>query len=432
MIWNSQFEAMKRSTLDQVKLERLQSTLNRVYSNVAFYKHSFDSAGIDIENVKSLSDIKCLPFTTKEDLRKSYPYDMFAVPLRDIVRIHSTAGRSGKPIAIGYTKNDVAHWSELTARVFAAAGVNEQDFVQIAFDYSMFTGAFGLHYGAEKLGASVIPSSSMTNIRKQILIMKDYKTSVLVGPPSYASRILDNLKAMNIHPEELHLKIGIFGTEPWNDEKRYRIERDLRITAFNCYGINEMMGPGVSCECEARNGLHVNEDHFIVEIINPETLEPLQQGQEGELVITTITREGFPLVRYRSGDISILSENKCGCGRTTMRMSQVASRSDDLIVVGGVNVFPSQIDEAMSKFGIDRHQFSIIVKKKNDRDIIELKIKISELLFGDEIKKLLELKHAISLALESDLGVSVETSLVEGGPLDGPKKFLNDRILDER
>ena len=268
MIYNAKYETMNRGELAQLQIERLQSTLNRVYRNVAFYRESFDRSRVDISSIKSVADMVRLPFTTKEDLRASYPYNMFAVPLRDIVRIHSTTGRTGRPIAIGYTRNDITHWSELVARVLSAAGVTEHDFVQIAFDYNMFTGGFGLHYGAEKIGASVIPSSQSGNVQRQIHIMKDYKTTVLLSAPSYALRMAANLREMGIHPDE---KIGIFGAEAWGEPTRSKIEERLHLDAFNIYGVNEMMGPGVSGECSEKKGLHINEDHYIIEIVDPAT-----------------------------------------------------------------------------------------------------------------------------------------------------------------
>lgn len=294
MIFNGKYETMPRQELEQLQMERLQSTLYRVYRNVEFYKNNFDNHDVNIEKINSLADLKQIPFTTKEDLRNVYPYGMFAVPLRDIVRIHSSSGRTGKPIAIGYTRNDLKNWSEVVARLMTAVGLTDHDFVQIAFDYSMFTGAFGLHYGAEKLGASVIPSSSSKKIQEQIHIMKDYKTSVLISSPSYAFDIAHNLKEMNIHPDELNLKAGIFGTEPWSEKTRKSIEERLHISAYNTYGINTLVGPGAAGECEKQEGLHVNEDQFIVEIIDPESGEVMPHGEEGELVFTTITREGFP------------------------------------------------------------------------------------------------------------------------------------------
>ncbi|MBN1496105.1 MAG: phenylacetate--CoA ligase [Spirochaetes bacterium] len=413
MIYNAKLEQMPREELTQLQIERLQSTLNRVYRNVAFYKDSFDENRIDISTIRSVEDMRQLPFTTKEDLRKSYPYNMFAVPLRDIVRIHSTTGRTGRPIAIGYTRNDISHWSEMVARVLAGTGVTENDFVQLAFDYNMFTGGLGLHYGAEKIGASVIPSSQSGNVQRQIHIMKDYKTTVLLSTPSYALRIAGNLKEMGIHPDELNLRLGIFGAEPWSESTRTRIEERLHLQAFNIYGINEMMGPGVSGECSERNGLHINEDHYIVEIIDPLTWEPLPHGTEGELVITTITREGFPLIRYRTGDLSMILDEPCPCGRTTLRMSRVAARSDDMVVINGINVFPAQVGETLKKTTGYDPRFQIIIDEVAGEDVMEIQVEVLEKMFDDEIKKLLALKGAITTGLERELGVTARVTFVE-------------------
>ena len=346
MILEKEFETLPRDELEQLQVERLQSTLYRVYRYVSFYKQSFDSHGVNIEAIKSIKDLAKLPFTTKEDLRKSYPYDMFAVPLRDILRIHSTSGTTGKPIIVGYTKNDLRHWTSCTARLLAAAGVDEHDVVQIAFPFNLFTGGFGFHQGAEQIGASVIPSSTSPP-EKQIMIMRDFKTTVLLCAPSYAVNIASTLGEFQVHAESLNLKVGLFGAEPWGENLRSQLEEGLHIDALDNYGLTEVIGPGVAGECQYKNGLHINEDHFVVEVIDPKTLEPLPLGQEGELVFTTITKEGFPLIRYRTGDISALIEEPCACGRSTRRMRRVSGRTDDLIFIKGQKVFPSQIEEIL-------------------------------------------------------------------------------------
>ncbi|MBN2158137.1 MAG: phenylacetate--CoA ligase [Spirochaetes bacterium] len=432
MIYNPKYETMPREEIEQLQIERLQSTLNRVCRNVAFYKSVFDESATDIEKIRSIRDLVHLPFTTKEDLRKSYPYNMFAVPLRDIVRIHSTTGRTGRPIAIGLTRNDIVNWSELVARVLAATGVTDNDFVQIAFDYNMFTGGFGLHYGAEKLGASVIPSSQMSNIQRQIHIMKDYKTTVLLSTPSYAVRIANNLADMGIHPDELNLKVGLFGAEPWGENTRGRIEDKLHISAFNIYGINEMMGPGVSGECSEKNGLHINEDQYIVEIIDPLSWEQLPPGQEGELVITTISREGFPLIRYRTGDISAIMEGTCACGRTTLRMKHIAARSDDMVVINGINVFPSQIGEILRRSGCGEAQFQIIMDNIRGDDVMEVRVELLDSMFNDEIKELMRLKNFITESIEREMGVAARVSLAEQGTLRKTPEGRVRPVIDNR
>jgi phenylacetate-CoA ligase len=431
MIFNSKQETMPRNELEQLQIERLQSTLNRVYRNVSFYKQSFDSSSVNIETINCPADLAKIPFVTREDLRTAYPYGMFAVPLRDIVRIHSSSGRTGKPIAVGYTRNDLKSWTEASARLLAAAGVTENDFVQITFDYSMLTGAFGLHYGAESLGASVIPSSSVRKIQDQILIMKDYKSTVLIGSPGYAYDIAYNLKQMGIHPEELNLRMGIFGAEPWNDKIKKRIEDELHMKAFNSYGINTLAGPGAAGECQERNGLHVNEDHFIVEIVDPETGTVLPEGREGELVLTTITREGFPLIRYRTGDISSIIPGECACGRTFRRIQHVASRTDDMVVVRGASFFPVQIENILKKTRDISPVFRLIIDTDGGMDNLEIQIEMSDSLFDDEVKKLVELKGRIAEELLIELGLSVRITFIESGTIkrDGGQ---SGTVIDRR
>ncbi|MBN2078857.1 MAG: phenylacetate--CoA ligase [Spirochaetes bacterium] len=427
------YETMPREMLAQTQIERLQSTLNRVYRNVAFYKSTFDEQGINIESIQSIEDIRKLPFTTKEDLRRSYPYNMFAVPLRDIVRIHSTAGRTGRPIAIGYTHNDIRNWSEQVARVLAAAGVTQNDFVQIAFDYNMFTGGFGIHYGAERLGASVIPASQSGNIQRQIHIMKDYKTTVLLSTPTHALRVAANLQTMGIHPEELSLKTAILGAEPWGEATRAKIEEKLRCSAYNIYGINEMMGPGVAGECREKNGLHINEDHYIIEIVDPSSGDPRGPGEEGELVITTITREGFPLIRYRTGDISALEEGACPCGRTTLRMRRVSARTDDLFIVNGTSVFPSLVAEIIRKAaGGGEPLFRIFLENEEGEDMMEVQVVVDEKMFNDEIKKLLGLKQAIASEIERETGVQPRITFVEQDTLGTTNEGRVRPVIDRR
>jgi phenylacetate-CoA ligase len=403
-----------------------------VYRNVAFYKNAFDENKIDIEKIKSIADIRRLPFTSKDDLRRSYPYNMFAVPLRDIVRIHSTAGRTGRPIAIGYTRNDILNWSEQVARVLAAAGVTENDFVQIAFDYNMFTGGLGLHYGAEKLGASVIPSSQSGDVQRDIHVMKDYKTTILLSTPGYALRVAGSLKEMGIHPEELNLKMGLFGAEPWGDATRSRIEETLRLSAYNIYGVNEMMGPGVAGECAEKNGLHINEDHYIVEIVNPASGQPLPAGEKGELVITTITREGFPLIRYRTGDISSIMPGTCPCGRTTLRMERVAARTDDMFVVNGINMFPAQISDILKNATGIEPRFQIVIDNLDGADVMEVRVEVIENMFDDEIKKVLGLKNSIAGSIERELGAKAAVALVEQKSLAAEAGGRVKAVIDNR
>ena len=432
MIYNAAFETMSRLDLEQLQIERLQSTLNRVYRYVSFYKHSFDEHGVNIEQIKTLSDLQSLPFTTKEDLRKSYPYDMFAVPLRDIVRIHSTSGTTGKPIIVGYTKNDLRHWTECTARLLAAADITEHDVVQIAFKFSLFTGGFGFHQGAESIGASVIPSSN-ANAEKQIAIMKDFKTTALICTPSYAVNIAAVIEDLNLKPEQLFLRVGLFGAEPWSEELRRQLEDRLQIVALDNYGLTEIIGPGVSGECEMKNGMHINEDHFIAEIIDPETLEAVNPGDQGELVFTTIRKGGFPLIRYRTGDLSFFEEGDCPCGRTLTRMHKVSGRTDDLIFFEGMKVFPSQIEEILLEAEGTAPHYQIVLDRVGGRDKMEIKVEISERLPSiDELKNLERLRDTISGRIETMYGIQAKVSLVEPKSLVRGSTGKMKRVIDFR
>ena len=432
MIYNMEYESMHRQELEQLQIERLQATLHRVYRNVSFYKSLYDKNGIDIDSVKSLEDLKKLPFTTKNNLRQSYPYEAFAVPLRDIVRIHSTSGTTGKPIVVGYTKNDLKTWSSLVARILTAAGVTSHDLVQVAFDYSLSTGGFGFHYGVEKIGASVIPYSG-EDVMKQILVMKDYRTTTLVSTPGYALHVASLMEEMGRDPQELNLSIGLFGAESWSENLRKEIESRLKIEAFDNYGLTEIIGPGVAFECQHRSGLHVNEDHFILEIIDPETLEEVPDGDQGELVFTTITKEGFPLIRYRTGDISSIVEGICPCGRTTARIERISGRTDDMIIVDGRNIFPSHIEEILFEIeGIEPH-FQIVLTREEGLDMIELKVEVTpNFLPFDEIRKVQDFQEKISQHLVSQLGIHARIILVEPKSLKRSTGEKIKRVQDSR
>jgi len=335
MYWEPEKERMTREALEQLQLERLQSTLYRVGTHVPFYRRKFEELQLDYDNFRDLRDLRKLPFTTKQDLRDNYPYGLFAVPLRDVVRVHSSSGTTGVATVVGYTRNDIKNWSNLVARVLTAAGVTADDVIQIAFGYGLFTGGFGLHYGAERIGASVIPISS-GNTKRQIQIMQDFKTTALVCTPSYALIIADTLMEMGINPSGLSLRVGLFGAEPWSEAMRREINEKLSIVATDNYGLSEVMGPGVAGECRECNGLHINEDHFLVEVIDPVTLEPVEPGETGELVITTLTKEAFPMIRYRTRDLTRLLPEPCPCGRTFARMERITGRSDDMLIIKGV------------------------------------------------------------------------------------------------
>jgi phenylacetate-CoA ligase len=428
MLYNKEYETLKRDEINQLQIERLQSTLNRVYRNVSFYKESFDNNKINIEDIKSVEDLVRLPFTEREDISSSYPYGMFAVPLRDIVRIHSIPGCYDRPVVSGYTKNDNAHWIECSARLLTAAGITDNDVVQMAFNYNFYSSGFGFHHGAEVVGASVIPYSFTTHIEKQIQVMKDFKTTVLICSPGYALKIASSLNEMNIHPEELNLRTGIFSAEPWSEKKRKQLEDELHINALDSYGLTEILGPGVAGECEARNGLHVNEDHFICEIINPESLEHVKAGEEGELVITTITKEGFPLIRYRTGNITSVVEGECSCGRTFTKLKKITKRTDDLIFFKEGKMFPSQIKDILAKVDGTENNYQIIIDSEDRVDKMEIKVEISEELPSiDELKTLENLRDKISEQVENTLGFQAKITLVG-------QKLLNkaERIIDKR
>jgi phenylacetate-CoA ligase len=430
MIWEPEYETLSREELEQLQLERLQSTVNRVYMNVPFYRRKFDELGIDPEDIKSLDDLKRLPFTTKEDMRENYPYGMFAVPLREIVRIHASSGTTGMPTVVGYTKGDLKTWSNLVARILAAGGVTKDDVIQISFGYGLFTGGFGIHYGAERIGASVIPISS-GNTRRQIKIMQDFRTTTLVCTPSYALVIADTIYEMGINVNSLSLKYGLFGAEPWSEAMRQEIQEKLKIIATDNYGLSEVMGPGVAGECLKQNGLHINEDHFLVEVIDPETLEPVKPGDVGELVITTLTKEAFPVIRFRTRDLTRLITEPCECGRTFVRMSRVMGRTDDMLIVKGVNVFPSQIEAVLFEIEGTEPHYQIVVERKGRLDEITVLVEVSEEIFFDEMKKQQELIDTIKKRLSAELGISVEVKLVEKKTLERSEGKAK-RVIDKR
>ena len=411
MIWDRRYECLEREEVEQLQLERLQSTLNRVYRNVSFYKKRFDALKILPDEIQSAKDLAKFPLTAKEDLRESYPYGMFALPLREVVRIHSSSGVTGKPTVTGYTRNDLHHWSQLTARVLSAGGVTKDDVVQITFKYGLFTGAFGLHYGAELIGASVIPMST-GNTSKQVLIMQDYKTTALVSTPSYALRVARYMEGQGINPKSLSLKLGLFGGEPCPESMRKEIEERLFINVTDNYGVSEVMGPGVSAECEAKNGLHIYEDHFIPEIIDPQTLQILPPGAEGELVLTTLSKEAFPVIRYRTRDITSLDYSPCPCGRTLVRMKKVLGRSDDIIVIKGIKVFPSQVEAILMEVEGVESRYQMIADRTEGVDTLEVKVEVNEKVFSDEIKNLQNIAGQIERKFRDIIGVSAKIKLV--------------------
>jgi phenylacetate-CoA ligase len=428
--WEPERECMAREDLEQLQLERLQSTLYRVGTNVPFYKKKFEQIKFNYDDIRSLDDLRRLPFTEKQDLRANYPYGLFAVPLRDVVRVHSSSGTSGQATVVGYTRNDIKTWSGLVARIITAAGVTKNDVIQIAFGYGLFTGGFGLHYGAELLGASVIPISA-GNTKRQIQIMQDFKTTALVCTPSYALVLADAMMDMGINPNGLSLRYGLFGGEPWSEAMRQEIHQKLGIIATDNYGLSEVMGPGVAGECQQCNGLHVNEDHFLLEILDPKTFEPVPEGEIGELVITTLTKEAFPMIRYRTRDLTRFIPGTCACGRTLKRMERVMGRSDDMLIIKGVNVFPMQIEKVLFEVEGTEPHYQIIVDRENHADKITVMVEVMESIFFDEMKKQRQVIDTIKSRLASELGVNVDVKLVEEKSLERSEGKAK-RVIDRR
>jgi phenylacetate-CoA ligase len=430
MYWEPDRECMAREDLEQLQLERLQSTLYRVGTNVPFYKKKFEQMKFNYDDIRSLDDLRRLPFTEKQDLRDNYPYGLFAVPLRDVVRVHSSSGTSGQATVVGYSRNDIKTWSNLVARVITAAGVTKNDVIQIAFGYGLFTGGFGLHYGAELIGTSVIPISA-GNTKRQIQIMQDFKTTALVCTPSYALVLADTMMEMGINPNGLSLRYGLFGGEPWSEAMRHEIHQKLGIIATDNYGLSEVMGPGVAGECLECNGLHINEDHFLLEILNPQTFEPVAEGEVGELVITTLTKEAFPMIRYRTRDLTRFIPGACPCGRTMKRMQRVLGRTDDMLIIKGVNVFPMQIEKVLFEVEGTEPHYQIVVERENHADKITVMVEVMESIFFDEMKKQRQVIESIKSRLASEVGVNVDVKLVEEKSLERSEGKAK-RVVDRR
>jgi len=431
MIYDDELETLPREALEALQLKRLQNTVERVYNLVPFYKRKLDEVNVKPEDIKSLDDLKRLPFTTKQDLRDNYPFGLFTIPLEQVVRVHASSGTTGKPTVVGYSKRDIDIWSDLMARSLAAAGVSKGDIIQNAYGYGLFTGGLGAHYGGERLGATVIPISG-GNTKKQIMIMKDFGSTVLTATPSYTLYLAETIAEMGVKRDELKLRVGILGAEPWSEEMRNAIEEKLGIDAIDIYGLSEILGPGVAIECiEAKKGLHIWEDAFIPEIIDPETGEVLPDGEEGELVITTIQKEAIPLIRYRTRDITRIIKEPCKCGRTHRRIERIKGRTDDMLIIRGVNIFPSQIESLlMETEGVEPH-YQIIVDRVNNLDTMEVKVEVSEKIFSDEIKHLQRLKEQIEKDIKDLYGISVKVTLAEPKTLqrfEGKAK----RVIDKR
>lgn len=430
MIWNPEYESIDRAGLREIQLQRLIWTLKWVYERVPHYKKKFDGAGVNFRNLRKIDELIHFPFSSKEDFRDNYPFGMFALPMDEVVRVHSSSGTTGKPIVAGYSRGDLNIWAEMTARIASAAGVTSNDIAQISFGYGLFTGGFGLHHGLERIGASVIPVSA-GNTERQVQLMRDFGSTALIATPSYALHIAEIGKEMGIDFQRLPLRVGLFGAEPWSENMRREIEERMDINATDNYGLTEIIGPGVSGECPEKNGLHINEDHFLVEVIDPESGENKAVGETGELVITPLTKEACPVVRFRTRDLTYLMDDPCRCGRTTIRMARVLGRTDDMMIIRGVNVFPSQIESALIEIdGVEPH-YQIILERKGSIDQVEVQVEVSETIFEDEMKKLIEMEKKVESKLLSATGIRANIKFVE------PKKIERTagkakRVIDRR
>ncbi|MGI5854883.1 MAG: phenylacetate--CoA ligase family protein [Candidatus Merdivicinus sp.] len=429
--FNEKMETMSRDEMLALQGERLADTVRRVYDHVAPYRAKMDAAGIKPEDIRTVEDLAKLPFTTKQDLRDNYPYGMFALPPKEIAEIHASSGTTGKQTVVGYSAADLETWGEIAARAIVAAGGDKDDYLHVSYGYGLFTGGLGLHYGGQKMGASVIPVSA-GNTKRQIQIMQDFGSTILACTPSYALYLGETVCEMGVQ-DKIHLKAGIFGAEPWTEEMRREIEQRLNIKAHDIYGLSEIMGPGVSFECEEQTGMHVNEDHFIVEIIDPDTGEVLPDGSEGELVFTCITKQALPLIRYRTRDISKLSRKPCSCGRTLVKMEKPRGRSDDMLIIRGVNVFPSQVEAALLQVGTagTAPYYQLIVDRINNLDTLEVQVEMDSSFFSDTVRGIEEQERKIAKQLDFVLGLSAKVTLVE------PKSLARSegkavRVIDKR
>jgi phenylacetate-CoA ligase len=431
MIYDIEYETMPREALEAIQFRRLKATLDRGYASVPFYRKQFEAAGLTPGDIQCLQDLQRLPFTTKQDLRDNYPFGMFAVPMENVVRIHASSGTTGQPTVVGYTARDVDTWASLMARSLMAGGATRGDIIHNAYGYGLFTGGLGAHYGAEKLGASVIPVSG-GNTKRQVVIMKDFGPTILTATPSYALHLAEVADEMGVSFRDLKFKYGIFGAEPWSENMRGDIEEKLGLVAVDIYGLSEVIGPGVAMEChEAKKGLHIFEDHFIPEIINPETGQVLPYGETGELVFTSITKEAFPVIRYRTRDITSLNPEPCICGRTMVRMNKVSGRSDDMLIIRGVNVFPSQIESVLMEMQNVAPHYQLVVDREGSLDILTVMVEVSDAMFSDEVKTLQGMEMEITKNIKDYLGVSAKVKLVE------PKAIARSqgkavRVIDNR
>ena len=416
--------------LRALQFARLKDTIKRTYDNVELFRTRMQDRNLTPESVKSLEDLAKLPFTLKYDLRDTYPFGLFATPMEDVVRLHASSGTTGKPIVVGYTKNDIELWAGVMRRAFACCGLSNKDRIQVSYGYGLFTGGLGAHYGAEALGATVVPTS-VGNTQRQIMLMKDFGVTAICCTPSYFNFLIEKALEMGLDMRDLPIRAGIFGAEPWTLEMRKHIEENGNIKAYDIYGLSEIIGPGVAVECSEQNGLHIFEDHFYPEIINPDTGEVLPDGEFGELVITTLTKEAFPMIRYRTRDLTRIITGKCACGRTIRRIDRISSRSDDMMIVRGINVFPSQIEAALLTVEGTTPNFNIILYTENGMDNIEVNVEINESIFSDKVKEMEKLQACIASSIEHTIGLRVQVKLVAPGTItrsEGKAK----RVFDQR
>jgi phenylacetate-CoA ligase len=429
--WEEEIETLPRVGLESIQLTRLKHLVARVYDTVAPYRAKMDAAGVKPADIQTLADLQKLPFTVKDDLRDNYPFGLFTVPMDQVVRVHASSGTTGKPTVVGYTKKDIETWAGVMARALTCAGATSRDMIHNAYGYGLFTGGLGAHYGAERLGATVIPVSG-GNTKRQITIMQDFGSSVLLATPSYALNLADTMAELGVDPKTLALRVGIFGAEPWSENMRDEVERKLNIRAVDIYGLSEVMGPGVAMQClETDRGMHIFEDHFLPEIIDPDTGKVLPPGEPGELVFTTLTKEAFPLIRYRTKDLTRLIHEPCACGRTMVRMEKITGRTDDMLIIRGVNVFPSQVEHVlMGVEGVEPH-YQIVVNREGNLDTMSVKVEVSDALFSDEVKTLEKLSRKIQVEIKDLLGVTCKVQLVEPRTIQRSEGKAQ-RVIDNR
>lgn len=428
MIWNESSECMGRDKMRDLQNKRLMATVERVYHNSTFYRAKMHELGVTPTDIETIDDLVKLPFTTKTDLRDHYPFGLFSAPMSEIVRLHASSGTTGKPVVAGYTRKDLGTWSEVMARTFASGGCSRNDIFQIAYGYGLFTGGLGAHYGAEMLGASVIPISS-GNTEKQIQLMTDFGSTALCCTPSYALYLAEAIHELGVQ-DKLKLRVGFFGAEPWTEEMRCEIEKKLRIKAYDIFGLTEVIGPGVAYDCEVQHGMHVNEDHFLPEIVDPITFKPLPAGEVGELVFTTISKEGMPLLRFRTKDLTSLFYDECSCGRKTVRMHKIMGRSDDMLIIRGVNVFPSQIESVLLEFGETAPHYHLYVDRENNTDTFDVHVEMRPENFTDDMTSMLNLKKRIEARIQVVVGIHAHVRLVEPRSIErstGKAKRVTDK-----